>query len=178
MKGIIFSEFNEMVESKFSPELLDEIIGECDLASDGSYTSIGTYDHNELIQLVTKLAEKTDTSTDDLVFAFGEHLAVRFAILFPSFFSESDNMFDFMKALDNHIHVEVKKLYPDADLPKFSFDDTEPSCLIMDYQSSKGLSTLAHGLMQGVLKYYNETITIKPVHISGNNHVRFHLTKI
>jgi hypothetical protein len=177
MKGIVFTEFNEMVESQFSPELLDEIIFECNLASGGAYTSVGTYDHDELIQMVTKLAEKTNTSADDLVFAFGEHLAGRFATLFSSFFSESKSMFEFMKTLDNHIHVEVQKLYPDAELPKFSFDDTDPSCLIMEYQSSRGLSTLAHGLMQGVLKYYKETITIKPEYISGNSHVRFHLIK-
>ncbi|PKH00437.1 heme NO-binding domain-containing protein [Paraglaciecola sp. MB-3u-78] len=101
MKGIVFTEFNEMVESHFSPELLDEIIVECDLASGGAYTTVGTYDHDELIQMVTKLAEKTNTSADDLVFAFGEHLAIRFAILFPSFFDESKSMFEFMKTLDN-----------------------------------------------------------------------------
>ncbi|MFT4746230.1 MAG: hypothetical protein ACI8XG_000300 [Congregibacter sp.] len=177
MKGILFTEFNEMVETQFSPELLDEIIVECDLASGGAYTTVGTYDHDELIQMVTKLAEKTNTSADDLVFAFGEHLAGRLATLFPSFFDESKSMFEFMKSLDNHIHVEVQKLYPDAALPKFSFDDTDPSCLIMEYQSPRGFSTLAHGLMQGVVKYYNEAITIKPEHISGNSHVRFHLTK-
>jgi len=177
MKGIIFTEFNEMVETQFSPELLDEIIVECDLASRGAYTTVGTYDHDELTQMVTKLAEKTNTPADDLVFAFGEHLAIRFAILFPSFFDESKSMFELMKNLDNHIHFEVQKLYPDAGLPKFRFDDRDPSCLIMEYQSPRGFSTLAHGLMQGVVKYYQEDITIKPEHISGNVHVRFHLTK-
>jgi hypothetical protein len=178
MKGIVFTEFNEMVETKFSPELLDELIVECDLSSGGSYTSVGTYDHNELLQMVNKLAEKTNTPADVLVFTFGEHLAGRFATLFPSFFNEFTCMFDFMKSLDNHIHVEVHSLYPDAELPKFSFDDTDPSCLIMEYESSRGLSSLAHGLMHGVLKYYNENITIKAEHISGNSHVRFHLSKI
>ena len=86
-------------------------------------------------------------------------------------------MFELMKNLDNHIHFEVQKLYPDAGLPKFRFDDRDPSCLIMEYQSPRGFSTLAHGLMQGVVKYYQEDITIKPEHISGNVHVRFHLTK-
>jgi hypothetical protein len=177
MKGIIFTEFNKMVETQFSHELLDEIIVESNLASGGAYTAVGIYSHEELIQMVTKLAQKTNISADDLVFKFGEHLAVRFAVLFPSFFNDFDNMFDFMKAIDNHIHVEVQKLYPNATLPKFSFDNSEPDCLIMDYQSPRGLSTLAHGIMQGVTKYYNETITIRPEHISGNNHVRFHLMK-
>jgi hypothetical protein len=126
------------------------------LSSVDSYASVGTYDHNELLQLVNKLAEKTNTPADALVCAFGEHLAGRFATLFPSFFNESACMFDFIKSLDNHIHIEVHSVYPDAELPKFSFDDTDPSCLIIEYESSKGLSALAHGLMQGVLKYYND----------------------
>jgi hypothetical protein len=147
------------------------------LASGGTYTTVAIYDPDELNQMVAKLAEKTNRSADDLVFEFGEHLAGRFTILFPLFFDESKSMLEFMKTLDNHIHVEVQKLYLDTVLPKFSFDDTNPSCLIMDYQLSRGFSILAHGLMQGVLKYYEKTINIVPEHISGNCHVRFYLTK-
>lgn len=44
MKGIVFAEFSEMVENRFSPELHDEIIVECDLASGRVYTSVGNYD--------------------------------------------------------------------------------------------------------------------------------------
>lgn len=175
MKGIVFTEFNEMVEDKFSPELLDEIITECELSSGGAYTSVGTYDHNELVQMVGKLSEKTDIPADALVYAFGEHLAVRFSELFPSFFAGTTSVFGFMKSLDSHIHVEVKKLYPDADLPNFSFDDSNPDGLIMEYRSARGFSDLAHGLMAGVIKHYNEPIHITVEPLSGTQHVRFHL---
>ncbi len=171
----MFTEFNDMVESQFSADMLDEIIVECELASDGAYTSVGTYDHHELIQMVSKLSEKTNIDADDLVYAFGLHLAKQFSVLFPSFFMSATNVFDFMRSLDSHIHVEVKKLYPDADLPKFTFDDSDPRCLIMEYQSSRGFATLAHGLMKGVIDYYQESITIKKHHIDGNCHVSFHL---
>ncbi|MBT1449500.1 heme NO-binding domain-containing protein [Glaciecola sp. XM2] len=175
MKGIVFTEFNEMVETRFSPEMLDEIITECDLTSGGAYTAVGTYDHGELIQMAQALSDKTNTPVEQLVFAFGEHLAVRFSVLFTSFFDATNNTFDFMKTLDNHIHVEVKKLYPDADLPSFSFDDSDASCLIMEYRSSRGLSDLAHGLMTGVIRHYQENITINVEHVVGKEHVRFHL---
>jgi len=177
MKGIVFTEFNSMVESQFSPDMLDELIVECNLASGGAYTSVGTYDHNELVSMVVKLSEKSDIAVDDLVFAFGEHLAGRFVVLFPSFFAEVDNVFDFMKSLHHHIHVEVKKLYPDADLPHFSFDDSNASHLIMEYQSERGFAHLAHGLMCGVIKHYGESITVRPEPISGNTHCLFHLVK-
>jgi len=44
MKGIIFTEFLEMVEDRFSPEIADRIIEAADLPSGGAYTAIGTYD--------------------------------------------------------------------------------------------------------------------------------------
>ena len=177
MKGIVFAEFLEMVEEKFSPEILDEIIVESDLASGGAYTTVGTYDHNEIVQLVSKLSEKTGIAVEDLVFAFGEYLAVRFSVIFPVFFEQAGNVFDFMKSLDNHIHVEVRKLYPDADLPKFDFDDSDPECLVMEYQSSRGFAKLAHGLMIGVIKHFKESVDVSLEHIHGDNHVLFHLRK-
>ena len=142
MKGIVFSEFSEMVENKFSADMLDEIIMECDLPSGGAYTSVGTYDHNEIILLVSKLSEKTGIETDELIFTFGLHLAHQFSIKFTDFFNESGNLFDFMTSLDKHIHVEVLKLYPDAELPKFIFDDSDPDCLIMEYTSERGFCFL------------------------------------
>jgi Haem-NO-binding len=51
MKGVVFTEFLEMVEDRFSPEMADRIIEGAELASGGVYTTVGTYDHGEMIQL-------------------------------------------------------------------------------------------------------------------------------
>ncbi len=53
MKGMVFTEFLEMVEDRFSPEIADRIITASDLRSGGAYTAVGTYEHSEMIQLVT-----------------------------------------------------------------------------------------------------------------------------
>lgn len=177
MKGIVFSEFSDMVEKKFSIELLDEIIVESDLPSGGAYTTVGTYDHQEIIQLVGKLSDKTGVAVDDLLYTFGLHLAQQFALKFNTFFVEAGNLYDFMKSLDNHIHVEVLKLYPDAELPKFLFDDSDPTCLVMEYLSDRGFGMLAHGLVSGVADYYRESVRIEVEHLNKNQHVLFRLYK-
>jgi hypothetical protein len=178
LKGIVFSEFYEMVEDKFSPELLDEVIEESNLPSGGAYTSVGSYDHNEMVTMVVKLSEKTGIAIPDLLHTFGEYLAGRFAVLFPVFFESAGNVFNFMKSLDQHIHVEVKKLYPDADLPKFDFDDSDPDRLVMIYRSERGFAELALGLMNGAISHYGENITVEKENIDGDTHVRFYLNKI
>lgn len=49
MKGMIFTEFLEMVEEKFSMEMVDQILSESDLPSGGIYTSVGNYPHTEIV---------------------------------------------------------------------------------------------------------------------------------
>ncbi len=90
MKGVVFTEFMELVEDKFSFETADKIVEGSDLASGGAYTSLGTYDHEELLKMVTLLSEMSDAPIPDLVRTFGLHLANRFAAAFPQFFENTD----------------------------------------------------------------------------------------
>ncbi len=57
MKGIVFTEFLEMVEAEFGLETADKIIMDSKLASNGAYTVVGTYDPSEMGQLVTNLSK-------------------------------------------------------------------------------------------------------------------------
>jgi len=52
MKGIVFTELFDMVEDKFSPDMLDDVLDGCTLESGGAYTTVGTYDHKELLEIV------------------------------------------------------------------------------------------------------------------------------
>jgi hypothetical protein len=163
MKGLVFTEFNEMVINTFDEDMLDHIIDDCSdtLKSGGAYTSVGTYDVNELVELVVALSKRTNVPVPKLVYSFGNYLAVVFSTKFTSFFDKSDDLFSFLKSIHNHIHVEVKKLYPDAELPDFSYDQVTDDCIKLHYTSSRHLSNLAHGLIDGVAQHFKQSIEIK-----------------
>ena len=169
-----------MVESAFGDETLDDILDNVELASEGAYTAVGTYDHAELVTMVVKLSELTGTPVNELVRAFGHHLAGVFASKYASFFEEVDSTLAFLRKIDDHIHVEVKKLYPDAELPKFTFDDSSDSQFVLHYQSQRGFADLAHGLIEASAKYYGETFDIQREDLSQgqNTDVRFILTRV
>ncbi len=154
MKGIVFTEFLEMVESRFGYEMVDNIIEESKLESNGIYTSIGTYHHSEIVLLLTNLSAKTKIDSLVLLKAFGEYLFDTFLKTYPQFFQAEDNAFDFLKSIDSHIHVEVKKLYPDATLPKFDTAQKEDGTLIMIYKSERKMAALAEGLIEKSIAYY------------------------
>lgn len=179
MKGIIFTEFLEMVEEKFSPDVADKIIEASNLSTGGAYTSVGTYHHSELIEMVGHLSEESDIDVVPLVQAFGEHLFGRFVELYPEFFEGVDSCFSFLSLIENHVHVEVRKLYPDAELPTFATEQLEPKTLEMVYQSARPFAPVAEGLIKGCIAHYQEDIHLTTEDLSGgaNTKVRFVLEK-
>lgn len=181
MKGIVFDEFTEMVEEVFGDDMLDDILDENadKLSSGGAYTSVGTYDHNDLVTLVISLSEKTDMPVPGLVKTFGLHLAKIFSTKFSAFFEECSDTFSFLKRIDDHIHVEVYKLYPDAELPKFSFEVTGENTMNLIYESTRQFADLAEGLIEGTSKYYKEDMVIEREDLSTNEQqkVVFKITK-
>lgn len=70
MKGIIFTEFMELVEDKFGLEVLDQVLN---LSNDeGVYTSVGSYDHRDLVKLIVNLSKVSDIPVEKLQEVFGE----------------------------------------------------------------------------------------------------------
>ncbi|WP_127471532.1 heme NO-binding domain-containing protein [Thiomicrorhabdus aquaedulcis] len=180
MKGIVFSEFIELVEEKFGFEMADDIIEKSNLASGGAYTSVGTYDHHELLELVTHLSAQTGISVEDLVKTFGEHLLVRFSEGYPMFFESVNNCFQFLDTIENKVHVEVKKLYPEAELPTFDSRIESDNRMHLVYTSKRPFSALAYGLIKGSATYYGENIHIEmqDESLTGLTKVVFTLTKM
>ncbi|MFZ6185846.1 heme NO-binding domain-containing protein [Nannocystis pusilla] len=180
MKGVVFTEFLEMVESRFSEEMVEELLGSCDLASGGAYTSIGTYDHRELVALVGALSEKTGAPVGALVHEFGRHLLRRFTVGFPGFFTAARDTFGFLGRVEGYVHTEVRKLYEDAELPTFECSPVADGRMDMVYRSARGFADLAHGLIEATAEHYGDAIAVDVEDLSGGarTHVRFRLRKL
>jgi hypothetical protein len=178
LKGVVFTEFMEMVEARMGLDMLDRIITEAELPNDGAYTAVGTYDHAELVRLVTALSNATDLTTSQLVFMFGEQLFHRFSVGYPALFGDAPTAFDFLSRIDGVIHVEVRKLYPDAELPKLECVRPSANALIIMYSSPRGFGDLAEGLIAGCIKHFGEPISYTRTDlekVDANHRVRFEL---
>lgn len=161
MKGVIFTSFLEMVEDKFGLELTERIVESADLASNGAYTAVGTYSHEEILELVTKLSEESQVALADLVEAFGKHLFGQLAAAYPNALAEVNGPLDLMETIENTIHVEVKKLYPDAELPTIDAKRVSPNELDLTYRSSRPFAILAGGLIMGCLEHFEKQAKIE-----------------
>lgn len=160
MKGVVFTEFLEMVETQFGLEVTDRIIEQSNLPNDGAYTSVGTYEHEELLKLVGNLSREADAPPQALVKAFGQYLFKRFSQSFPEFFAGVDSAFAFLSRVDDVIHVEVRKLYPDAELPRFRLSFPDIGQMELRYESSRPFADLAEGLIEACSRHFGEEIVV------------------
>lgn len=155
MKGIILSEFVEFLEITLGDERAQKIIGASDLASSGAYSRVGLYDYQELIQLLTETVSETDTEASVLLEQFSDHLFTVFKRDYNVFFDGVSSAAEMLTQIDNHIHVEVQKLYPDAELPKFEYTRSDGE-LSLHYQSPRPLAAVAQALVGACLKYFGD----------------------
>lgn len=160
MKGIIFTEFLEMVEEKFGLEVVDEIIESSKLQSEGIYTSVGTYEFAEMLTLITKLSAEVSIPVGDLLYEFGKFLFNSLGKAHPEVIKSYSDPINMIQSIEDHIHVHVKKLYPDAELPTFKVLEKTDTSIITIYESSRGLYALAHGLMEQSFRHFNKDVSI------------------
>jgi hypothetical protein len=154
MKGFIFTEFLDLVEDKFGLGMVDKIITQSKLKSGGIYTSIGTYDFAEMLSLVSNLSVNTDIAIDDLLLVYSEHLFKVLVRAHPNLIERYKDPMEFLASIENHIHVEVQKIYPEAQLPTFKMVERSENKMSMIYKSDRALYMLGKGLMDETFKLF------------------------
>lgn len=178
MKGIVFTEFLEMVEATWSLQLVDAILGDAAPASGGAYTAVGTYPAGEMRALVGALAARTDGDVAGALRRFGEHLVGPFARRFPSFFAAAPDALRFLAGVDGYVHQEVAKLYPDAELPRFACEADAPDRLVLVYRSQRCMADLAEGLIRGIGHHFGEPLAVTREDLAADGSaVRFEIRR-
>jgi hypothetical protein len=175
MKGMVFTEFLSFVTSQYGEDMVDDIIAASPLPSGGAYTSVGTYSHTEMVTLCTELAGRTQETVPNVVRRFGSYLSCTFAREYPSFFPNDGDFFSFLASIEKHIHVEVRKLYPDAELPTFTVQQRTPTGMVIDYESPRRMNDLAEGLILGSARVFGVDVRVQmiPMETDGKPISRF-----
>jgi hypothetical protein len=178
MKGIIFREFIDMVETRFGYEMVDEFLENTKLNSKGIYTAVGTYHHSEIFTLAEQLSANTNIPVSQLFFLFGKHAFGVFSKTHSKLFTNFNDPFGFLENVESNIHVEVQKLYPDAELPSFTIESRTDNDLVMIYTSNRKMADFAKGLIIGCFEYFNVEANIETKILKDDKSiVKFVITK-
>jgi len=157
MKGVIFVEMINMAEDAFGEETVDSVLNKADLANGGAFTTVGNYPCSDLVKVVVAFSAHSGLSAEALQRKFGFWMLDHFVKHYPQFFADKTTAFGLLQAVDREIHVEVKKLYPDAELPRFDTHQRGSDHMQMSYCSQNPLEAFCHGMIEACLEHFGET---------------------
>lgn len=160
MRGLVFTEFLDFVERFASPDMVENMLEGCDLASGGAYTAVGAYDHNEILEILEFLSAETGHPVPHLLNQFGQGLFRQLALHFPKALKGDETLFDFLERLETLIQGEARKLYPESHLPVFRAHRKSKNLLILKYGSTRPFGDLAHGLISGAIAHFDSDATV------------------
>lgn len=174
MRGLIYTEFMELVEARFGAEVVDEIILRAGV--EGAYTSVGAYPHGEMIRLITALSTVTGAPAGALSVAYGEHLLKTFVRLHPQYFGQVSGAFELLESVDTVIHREVEMLDREARPPRVGCVRA-PDGLRLTYRSHRPFADVAEGLIRGTIQHFSENIHLHRGPVEADGSVTFELRR-
>lgn len=179
MKGLVFTTFYQHCEEVYGDAMVDQIIEDAALPNQGAYTSVGTYPFEEMVALVTALARRTGKPLPQILEEFGFACFTSWVSYVPAHF-DGKSLFDILASVDEFHDKEVRKLYPDAELPSFQLESRDETMLALRYYSCKPLADLAAGVIKGAAAHLNEQVGVhhRPVAGGPHPHVRFEVTRL
>jgi hypothetical protein len=170
MRGLVFTALLQTVEDRHGLPMLDQLLSNPELSSGGVFTAVGNYDHQDLMVLLSDLAQRTGRPVHELVVELGKNL---FPLLIQAAPSEVVDRyrttFDFLEIVHDVIHVHVRKLDPDAELPTFSTERDGDERMEMTYTSSRPFADLAEGLILGCVAHFGELLELSRESIDGES---------
>ncbi|MCC8935047.1 hypothetical protein CI1B_02570 [Bradyrhizobium ivorense] len=158
MKGVVFNLLEAVVRRDYGDDTWEALLEAAE--ADGAYTSLGNYPDDEMMRLVGAASAALKLPADDVVRWFGRNALPLLAQKHPNFFTAHKSTRPFLLTLNDVIHSEVRKLYPGADVPVFTYDTSSSDVLVMHYSSPRKLCALAEGFIEATAGYYAEEVSL------------------
>ncbi|NRB36883.1 MAG: heme NO-binding domain-containing protein [Pseudomonadales bacterium] len=161
MKGHIFNLFEDFIIDQAGLGFYQDILSCCSFPTDEGFIRTENYPDEKLYELIAIAVKKIGITPREASLSWGEWLLPRLAELVPKEMMDYKHPRDFLKTVDYIHRVELKKLYPDALPPSFSYEDISKDRGVLTYKSHRHLYDLVEGVLIGVASYFHTHIGIR-----------------
>lgn len=131
-----------------------------DIASESAFTDFVARSDALLPERLALLAELTGEDVGLLRHAFGRRLFERFVSLYPDFVPMSGNALDWLEHIEQHVHDELRGLYPEARPPQLSCVRVTRSRLLIRYWSANPVAEMCAGMIDAALAHFETRAAI------------------
>lgn len=164
MKGLLFNIVEEAVIDRWGEAAWDAVLDDAEVS--GAYTSLGSYPDADLLAIVGVASRRTGIAPDDLTRQLGRAAFGGLASRHPELVDHFTDTRALLAALNDVVHAEVRKLYPDSIVPDFTMlddagaDGAADAPIRLRYESPRGLCLLAEGLVLGAADHFGERLAV------------------
>lgn len=176
MKGIVFLLCRQVIRDERGEDAVEDLLAEAGLPS--SFAEGEDYPDAQLEALIEAAGPYVPTGEDEAARWIGRNAIEKLAVEYPSFFQPYASIVGLVADLDEEIHPEVQKIFPDATFPRFEIGDGSDADLVVAYRSERDLCLFAEGLIDGAAGRYGETVRLEQTACThrGDPHCRIELT--
>jgi predicted hydrocarbon binding protein len=160
MKGSIFTGFSQFIEKHYGLHVWQQLIDESALKEEGVYLSTEIYGEQDFPILLSNLSKIVSKPVVEIEKCFGIEFFNTLITLAKSHIEDIDNLFEFLRAVDSVIHIEVKKSDSQAYTPTLFYDQPNEKTLIIRYISKRKMCFFAEGLIEGAANYFHTPVNI------------------
>lgn len=157
MKGVVFNLLEAFVVENWGEEAYESILDLCPLETKEPFVGPGTYPDSDLLCIATAAARRVGVPLPDALRAFGTFAFPHLADRFPSYAEEKESATAFLLGVHEVIHVEVRKLMPEAVTPSFEYR-SDGGGLVVRYRSERKLCHFMEGLLVGLGERYGTPV--------------------
>lgn len=169
MYGLVNRAIEQLVTSIKGEAGWQRVCAMADTHADG-FVSMQPYDDALTYKLVNAVTVETGLTAEQVLEAFGEYW-----ILYTAeegygqlLDAAGDNLRDVLGNL-NDLHGRVETVFPHMHLPVFSVEDREDGSFDVIYNSHReGLAPMVAGLIRGLAKRAQQTISLEPQPDAGD----------
>jgi hypothetical protein len=138
--------------------------GAAEVWADRVFETTEAYEDDRFAEQLRRLAERTGESSEDLLRGFGSFAATKtFAGLFPAYYAESADAFDFLLGIEEKIHELVRATIPGAVPPRLHVHALHGLGVLVSYTSERGLCSLLEGLVRGTAEHYGDEVELEEI---------------
>jgi predicted hydrocarbon binding protein len=160
MQGIMFVELSGYIEELLGPKTWKETLVEAGL-DDRVYTLDAPAPDDEFLALVTIASTRAGRELQSVLESFGEYVAPHLlggeygALVDPGW-----DLLDFLEHTETAIHTAVRERDPRSRPPKLRVVRPLPDQILVLYESSRRMCSVAKGIIRGAARHYDQEIQI------------------
>jgi hypothetical protein len=160
MKGVVFNLLEAFVVQTFGDEAWEAVLEKSGHAG-SVWVGPGTYPDEHLMAVAGVAAQHAGLPLKTAVRAFGKFSFGGLGRRHPDIVARFADPVSMLEGIESVIHVEVRKLMPEAVTPRILAERRPDGRLAVSYESRRGLCALLEGLLEGMGDHYGVNVTLE-----------------